>query len=248
MVSLGEVVAALRQAVDKVTEAQASLLLAADLAAEAATVTETAGAGSNAAEVSITSAAFREVAYDAEQLVSRNLDAALQAVHQIIGSLEATDRVQICPEPASRTSASTPIPTDEERVAAIRRNLPEPERPTAGTKTTGRWFTGDGPARSLVSGDGPDARIVHDSLREEGYRHPGPPIVTTHVEMKLAAQMRRDGIREATLVIDNVPCAKILGCENLIGVVLPAGYSLTVHGTGGYRRTFVGGQKPPWRR
>ncbi|CCH28933.1 DddA-like double-stranded DNA deaminase toxin [Actinosynnema sp. NPDC047251] len=248
MPSLGEVGATLHQVVDTTTRAQASLSQAADLAAEAADMIEIAGAGSNQADVLITSAAFREVAYDADQAVGRDLDAALQTVYRIIKSLGVVVPAKPLLEPTPSSTPTSPPLTDEERIAEIRRELPEPRRPAAGTKTNGRWFTARGPVRAQVSGDGPDARMVHDALREEGYPHSGAPIVTTHVEMKIAGQMRRDGIREATLVIDNVPCAKLLGCENLIGVVLPAGYSLTVHGTGGYRRTFKGGQKPPWRR
>ncbi|MFT7834569.1 SCP1.201-like deaminase [Saccharothrix sp. BKS2] len=72
--------------------------------------------------------------------------------------------------------------------------------------------------------------------------------MATRVEMKAAARMRNEGIGQATVVINHVSCLLDSGCKSLIGVVLPEGSSLTVHGAGGHQRTFTGGKQPPWRR
>ncbi|MEU4802538.1 DddA-like double-stranded DNA deaminase toxin [Actinosynnema sp. NPDC023587] len=142
-----------------------------------------------------------------------------------------------------------PLPSEiagAARADRLRRRLPPPVQPGAGTKSHGWWFVDESPAEELVGGEGPDAQTAFEALRREGYPRPGMPFVSMHVEMKPAVRMIKNDIRHATLVIDNVPCGLILGCEKLLGVVLPTGFSLTVHGTDGYRRTFTGGQEPPW--
>jgi hypothetical protein len=54
--------------------------------------------------------------------------------------------------------------------------------------------------------------------------------------MKLAVHMRKNGIRSATLVVNHVPCEGPLGCDALVPVILPTGYTLTVYGTNGFVR------------
>ncbi len=68
------------------------------------------------------------------------------------------------------------------------------------------------------------------------------------VEMKLAAYMRNHGVRSATLLINNTPCPGPLGCDELVPVLLPEGYTLTVHGANGFAKTYRGGATPPWRK
>ena len=77
---------------------------------------------------------------------------------------------------------------------------------------------------------------------------PGRPMSASHVEMKLVALMRANNIRHAGIVINNVPCPGDFGCETLAGVLLLEGYSITVYGSNGYRRTFTGGKRAPWQR
>ncbi len=100
----------------------------------------------------------------------------------------------------------------------------------------------------MVSGDDPEADGVARLLREIPLPRPGRPYTASHAELKLAAHMRANGIRHATIVINHVPCKLDFGCEALLGVLLPEGYSLTVYGTDGYHRTFKGGKRPPWLR
>ncbi|ATE53019.1 DddA-like double-stranded DNA deaminase toxin [Actinosynnema pretiosum] len=237
MPSLGDVGAALGRVAEVAAGAQACLAQAADLAAEAAELVEAAGAGSGQTDVVTAAAAFREVAHDADRVVGRDLDAALGAVRRIVERLGTGGEHSPEPPPG--------LPEDD-RVRRIKAGLPEPDRAASRVKTRGAWFAGTGPAQPVVSGEDADSAVVHSTLLERGYPLPGAPYVTTHVEMKLAVRMVGEDLRHATLVIDNVPCGLVLGCERLLGVVLPAGFSLTVHGAGGYERTFTGGQKPPW--
>ncbi|GAA2696367.1 MULTISPECIES: DddA-like double-stranded DNA deaminase toxin [Actinosynnema] len=240
--ALGEVVAALRLVVDRAGEVQSALLVAADSAAEAAALIESAGAGSGQEDVVVASATFREVEHDAARTLGRCLDAAIQAVQRVVDALVGEGG-------PAMSGAAPAVPageSEDERVERLRRELPPPVVPKTRTKTHGRWWAPGGRGGSLVSGEEPDAKAVDVALRETGYWPRGVLWVTTHVEMKLAVHMRTANIRHATLVINSVPCAEVLGCKNLIGVLLPAGYSLTVHGTGGYRHTFTGGQEPPW--
>jgi hypothetical protein len=53
-------------------------------------------------------------------------------------------------------------------------------------------------------------------------------------------------MRNITVVINHRPCKGRLGCEGLVPVVLPEGYSLTVHAPN-YRKRFTGGAQPWWR-
>jgi SCP1.201-like deaminase/Pretoxin HINT domain len=63
-----------------------------------------------------------------------------------------------------------------------------------------------------------------------------------HVEGHAAAYMRTNGIKEAVLDINKVPCTAGSGggCEGLLPKMLPEGATLRVRGPGGYDRTFVG--------
>ncbi|MGQ0840643.1 DddA-like double-stranded DNA deaminase toxin [Actinokineospora sp.] len=59
--------------------------------------------------------------------------------------------------------------------------------------------------------------------------------------MKAVVRMIRAGTKHAEIAVNNVPCPGLLGCGKLLPVILPAGYSLTVHGPG-YKKTFTGGK------
>ncbi|MBQ0926739.1 DddA-like double-stranded DNA deaminase toxin [Saccharopolyspora endophytica] len=59
--------------------------------------------------------------------------------------------------------------------------------------------------------------------------------LSSHVELKAAEKMIREGRQHSELVINNIPCelqpGKGIGCEQAIERYLPPGSSLTVHGT-----------------
>jgi hypothetical protein len=53
-------------------------------------------------------------------------------------------------------------------------------------------------------------------------------------------------MRHLTVVLNQRPCKGDYGCDELVPVVLPEGYSLTVHAPN-YRKRFTGGARPWWR-
>lgn len=84
--------------------------------------------------------------------------------------------------------------------------------------------------------------LADTQLRELGYR---PLSVARHVEVKVAAELRRrheqtGTPQHATIVQNNVPCPGAFGCPRVLPVMLPDGCSLTVYGPN-YRCTFTGG-------
>lgn len=101
-----------------------------------------------------------------------------------------------------------------------------------------------------MSGRDEDADAVDQFLADTGC--PRVPITASaDVELKLAMRMRREGqtdtrMRNVTVVLNNRPCRGMLSCDQLIGVVLPPGYSLTVHAPGGWTKTYPGGGAKPW--
>jgi len=122
--------------------------------------------------------------------------------------------------------------------------------PGTGQKTHGRWVAPDGAARPLISGRDELSTKVNDQLKAQGCPRL-PARAADDVELKLAALMREQGqtdprMRHVTVVINNRPCKGDLSCDELVPVILPEGYSLTVHAPN-YRKRFTGGAKPWWR-
>lgn len=70
-----------------------------------------------------------------------------------------------------------------------------------------------------------------------------PVRAAADVELKIAAEMRDSGITDAPVVINNVPCKGQTSCDDLLGVVLPEGSTLTVHGTNGFTKVYRGGKQ-----
>ncbi len=125
----------------------------------------------------------------------------------------------------------------------ILRELP-PTVPTpnpGGKKTHGR-IIGEDDAEVITSGKDSESHEVMGLLLKQGVTIAPALEVVAHVEMKAAARMIQAKERHAEIVINNAVCPGVFGCIRLLPVLLPAGYSLTVHGPG-YKRTFKGGQK-----
>lgn len=132
----------------------------------------------------------------------------------------------------------------DERAQEVVRGLPPPvpkPNPT-GKKTQGRLF-GHGGLVPLVSGQDEDSAEAMRLLTEAGLPSHGELAVVTHVEVKAAVRMIRSGTRHAVVAINNIPCSGFFGCSKILSILLPEGYSLTVHGVNGYKRTFEGGKK-----
>jgi hypothetical protein len=103
----------------------------------------------------------------------------------------------------------------------------------AGGKTSGilRTATGDTP---LISGyKGPSASMPKGT--------PGMNnIIKSHVEAHAAALMRQQGISEAILYINRIPCSGKTGCDAMLPLMLPEGAKLTVIGPNEFIKTYMG--------
>jgi RHS repeat-associated protein len=102
-----------------------------------------------------------------------------------------------------------------------------------GKKTTGvlRTANGDIP---LVSGyKGPSAELPLGTPGMNGN-------IKSHVEAHAAAIMRQQGLNEATLYINRVPCPGVRGCDAMLERMLPEGATLHVYGPNGYYKPFKG--------
>ncbi|MFJ7212742.1 DddA-like double-stranded DNA deaminase toxin [Amycolatopsis sp. NPDC098790] len=130
------------------------------------------------------------------------------------------------------TPASTaPTPVPEARVAALRRALPPPVQPRDGTKTHGQWVagSGNGPAGHIKSGRDEMETAAVEFFTSQGARR--MPNTTADVEVKLAVHMSNNGIKHATVAVNNQVCQGPFGCDTLLPKILPEGSTLTVYGT-----------------
>ncbi|AXX33290.1 hypothetical protein APASM_5925 [Actinosynnema pretiosum subsp. pretiosum] len=126
--------------------------------------------------------------------------------------------------------------------------LPPPVVPGTRQRTHGLWDAADGVVRPIVSGQDDKSDLAAALFAQLGLKH-GTPGIIHHVETKLAAHMRKWGIRSATVTINNVPCeGGRFTCDSVLPVLLPAGSELTVHGVNGFRKTYRGGSAAPWRK
>lgn len=119
------------------------------------------------------------------------------------------------------------------------------------------FYDGDGMLHHFVSGQDADADNSLTVGREAGvFPKVGAPIVVDHVEVKVAAAMRKADVRMDTLVINNPggPCRVREGrvepqsCLAFLPRLLPAGAELIVwwpdpNGGAARSQTFVGGQR-----
>lgn len=83
---------------------------------------------------------------------------------------------------------------------------------------------------------------VNEVVKEAGCPYV-PLTAAADVELKIAAEMRDTGITDATVVINNPPCTGLTSCDGLLGVVLPEGSTLTIHGPGGFKKVYKGGKR-----
>ncbi|MET9266640.1 DddA-like double-stranded DNA deaminase toxin [Amycolatopsis sp. NPDC004079] len=146
------------------------------------------------------------------------------------------------PDEASGSPPSDQKAESEDPVEKARQELPPPVTRGRGVKTHGRLLTDDGGSQAVTSGRDEWTDRVNQVVKEAGCPYT-PMTASADVELKVAARMRDTGIRHATVVINNQPCTGRASCDDLIGVVLSEGSSLTVHGTGGFKKTYKGGKR-----
>ncbi len=262
MASTGDVAARIRGACGKAEEARTALEQAEDLALDAHAVL--AGVLTGVTHLESDTAAmlaeFTKVTDGCKGYLWPLLNEAVKAAESIAARLEGAATASPAPEtrkpvqqsqwpPAGQSGPATPTVVPAERIEQLRRELPPPVVGNTGQKTHGRWIGPDGTVESIVSGRDEYAKAADTRLKEMGL--PGPSAKTGDVEIKLAARMIEEGIRHATVLINNVPCVGRFGCDTLVPILLPEGGTLTVHGTTEqgerFRKRYTGGARPWWR-
>ncbi|GAA4536903.1 DddA-like double-stranded DNA deaminase toxin [Amycolatopsis samaneae] len=240
--SAQELAAAINAAVEKATAAGEHLQTAMQSAEDASEALAQATQGSTDQELGqamgLLAQAVQDVA-DVGQLVAKvssELSAYMKSVTGDQGEDESGGRLSGQSAPSG---GKKPEPDDP--VEKARRELPE--RGTGrGVKTTGRWFAPGKTTSAVTSGRDAWTDRVNEVVREAGCPYV-PLTASADVELKIAAEMRDTGITDATVVLNNAPCTGLTSCDSLLGVVLPAGSTLTVHGPGGFKKVYKGGKR-----
>lgn len=257
--SIADVAAQLDAVLDEIDAVRASLGAAADLIDEVAAIMAAAVAASSAPEALDASALF-EQARQGLEVPFGMLQIAEEAIRDyrtyLVGQASATGPPASVPNTKAEQARplgpppATPIVVTPERVEQLRRELPPPVVPSAGQKTHGRWIDPDGNVHAEVSGKDEKWEEALRFFKEE-IKSRRIPRAVSDVELKLAAHMRKERIRSAVLVINNIPCRKAartpgMGCHDLIPVILPSGYTMTVYGPNGFQYEYKGGGISPW--
>ena len=265
MASIREVAARVRAACEKGRQARSALERAEDLAEEAHDELVRTLAGSTDPDVDPMPASFLAVKDGCKGYLWPLLNEAVKAAESYANRLAAegsrnpgpaTQRPRQPPtaqppqqSPARQAEPDGPFDIPTERIEQLRRELPPPVVAGTGQKTRGYWIGADGTAQPVVSGRDDDADEADARLRDMGM--PRKSAKTGDVEIKLATRMVREGIRHATILINNEPCIGPFGCDTLVPALLPEGASLTVYGTDEQgervRKRYTGGARPWWR-
>ncbi|WP_436495555.1 DddA-like double-stranded DNA deaminase toxin [Actinokineospora sp. HUAS TT18] len=185
--------------------------------------------------------------------VTELLDSARSSMRRYLANLGVSNQVPAAASPPTSRPISAeparpqPPRTTPEQIEAMRTGLPPTvPKPNPGRmKTHGKWRDKHGQVHELVSGEDADSTEAWERLQRAGMPPAMEPVNVTHVEMKLAVKMIRAGTKHIDLVINNRPCRGPYSCDSLLPVLLPAGYTITVHGPN-YRKTFTGGMQ--WSR
>ncbi|GAA3464328.1 SCP1.201-like deaminase [Saccharothrix longispora] len=265
MASTGEVAAQVRAACAKGGQARTALEQAEDLAQEAHGILARAleGARHLGADGEQVLAAFTRVVDACKGHYWPLLNEAVKAAESYAARLAAEGMpdpastaqrpAQSPAQPSRRSSArqaesDDPLVIPNERIEALRQELPPPVVRGSGQKTHGRWIGPDGTVRDIVSGEDSRTDLVNAQLVAKGWED--GTTRDSDIEMKLAAHMVENEVRHATVIINNAPCKGRLSCDTLVPILLPKGATLTVHGvtpTGIRTRIrYTGGAEPWW--
>lgn len=102
-----------------------------------------------------------------------------------------------------------------------------------GQQTTGQARLGEHYIGEITSGRDGLSDSVEERARQVGIETRRS--LGNHVEMKLADLMVQRGTRTGEVVVNNAPCGwepgALPGCHQFLDRFLPAGSSMTVHGT-----------------
>ncbi|MFE0020435.1 DddA-like double-stranded DNA deaminase toxin [Amycolatopsis sp. NPDC059021] len=174
--------------------------------------------------------------------IQKNLADATEKVGTYLARIGATK--PRTPSRPAQPSPPKPSPfLSPEQVKKIRAELPPPvPKPNPeNRKTHGRWVDSEGNIRESVSGEDQKADEAAKLFRQAGV--PMKLAITSHVEVKVATEMIQTGQRHSEIVVNNPPCVGIYGCDSMLPVLLPEGFSVTVYGPDGYQQTFAGGEQ-----
>jgi hypothetical protein len=106
-------------------------------------------------------------------------------------------------------------------------------------KTRGIWVDADGNEQDLISGVDEYTADVDRFMEDQQIRiAPGADTLGSHVEVKFALRMRREGLTDETITINNKPCPGPYGCHRNLWKFLPDGARLTVYGPDNFKRTY----------
>ena len=253
--TLGEVIAQIREALRLSGDARQHLARAADLIEEATQLLAQACYGSTNPEAEQALALLAQAEQGIAELYEL-LEQAENGVQRYLDHLGADTTVGTVTATAvdsKRTGEQSDTPRERvplspsltpARIERLRAELPPPVTSGAGQKTHGRWIAADGRVHAEMSGK--DEKYDEALQLFKNMKVRRIPVRASDVEMKLAAHMRKNGIRSATLIINHVPCEGPLGCDALVSVILPKGYTLTVYGANGFVREYKGGETSPW--
>lgn len=249
--SVQEIVAAVNLAVEKSAAASAHLQQAGQAAEEASQALGQAAQGTSDQELGQAVGALAQAVQDVGgvgQLVARAAGDLSAYAKSLAGDQGGQGEGGGQASGQSAPSGKKKDDEPDDPVEQARQELPERAtgRGAKGVKTSGRWFAPGKTTSAVTSGIDNYTDQVNSTLKEAGCPYE-PVTAAADVELKIAAEMREKGITEATVVINNVPCEGPASCDSLLGVVLPEGSSMTVHGTGGFKKTYRGGVNP-WRR
>ena len=161
-------------------------------------------------------------------------------VEQMVSGVRTTDNATRVGAKTKPQGPSPPSSGQPDSFVPVARGILErlPVR-KSGDKTHGKWINAAGEEVDLVSGYDNDSADVKRFMEEHNIKiAPGPDTLGSHVEVKFALRMRRDGLTEETITINNRPCPGPYGCHRNLWKFLPDGARLTVYGPDGFKRTY----------
>ncbi|MBK1785153.1 DddA-like double-stranded DNA deaminase toxin [Prauserella cavernicola] len=243
--SVEDLAAAVRRALDLLTQVRADAEHATGLMAEARDVYGALLHGSSDPEAAQLPALAAQLV-DEVGAIHGPLQLVDESLRRYLDELGATG-----PEPdaAPRRTEATPTrqaPPDPPGVAAPDGSrYPReaewcvdmlPRRVRAGQAVDRTVGYADGSLTPLTSGqDGTWTPAIRQRLTELGFPVQTARRLGNHVELKAAAKMLLEGRQHSEITINNEPCRArsrmLLGCREVLPRYLPRGHTLTVHGT-----------------
>ncbi|MEU7527695.1 DddA-like double-stranded DNA deaminase toxin [Saccharothrix sp. NPDC042600] len=219
MASIGNVVAALKAAIEQLPFA--ALAEALDLAEDAKALIGQAAAGSGQDEF------------------AQSTTTAINRLEGHSGTRTGTPQAN---RPGNDPTGARP--SGGEPPVRVKRLLGAlPQRDERNQKTQGFWVDERGHERGpLTSGQDHLSKEATAELRRLGIAPPRGSLMTAdHVEVKVAVQVRALPDQAVTLVVNNDPCARgPFSCDRLLPRILRPGKTVTVYWPGGVK-TYRGG-------